>query len=194
MRTDATGTILLENSYHNSYHYYISILGGNGSYSHNTIAKLVAAGNYQEFTIRIISGIKHQAFHHTGNDSVITNQSINDLSLFIATIFTHYTNKPETSIHNYKKILEHFNIDKWSINSTSTVNNLSILSNLQSKSYEYAIANFIAYIDSLFTLSQTIINRLKSDLIALINQLDPNLTKIDSQLINSSVQNNNIYT
>jgi hypothetical protein len=194
MTTDITGTTLLTNSFDISYDYYISLLGGNGSYSHNTIAKLVASGNYQEFTIRIISGIKHQALSHIRSDSVITNQAINDISLFIATIFTHYTNKPKTSIQNYKKVLEHFNIPSWGINSTSTLNNLSILSNLQSKNYEYAIANFIAYIDSLFTLSQTIINRLKSDLIALIHQLDPNLTKIDSQLINSSIQNNNVYT
>ena len=99
--TDCSGITLLRNPYGETYTYFISMTGGSGSLSHNKISKVVQDNNYEQFIIHFINGMKHQSFHHTGRDYLITDQAINDISALIGSIFCYYTKKPVISVDNY---------------------------------------------------------------------------------------------
>ena len=86
-------------------------------------------------------------------------------------------------------VIEHFNIKKTGLNSVSLNVRNELLSNLQHNRYEEAVAAFILYIDdNIFTLSQTIINRFKSDIIVLINQLNTDVVTFDSKKVNTIIR------
>lgn len=191
MTTDITGTELLEQVDRTgkivlgSFDYYLSITGGDDNDSHNTIAKLVEKGDVTTFVIKLIQGIKHQAYHRTGKSNLIDEKVINELYFLINSFFKYYEKDSNFDIDTHKHTLPNdiamfFDIKECSIEKIVLDRSKIILSNLKEQKFEIATVLFIFYLNNVFDMGLTVMNRLKSDFLALINQLDVNLTKIDS--------------
>ena len=124
---------------------------------------------------------------------VINGPIINDISSFISSIFNHYTQKPELSASTHLVILEKLETSYFLNSFTANRKKMQMISYLKENSYEKAIATFILYLNRVFELGNTIINRLKSDLVALINQLDVNFTSVNSLMINDFVETYKVF-